>query len=291
MPFSGKPRLVQQRGDGRLLVDLDGFVVDGDLHRAPTKPASGSGAPLSSPTMASAVHGASRKPDRPWPAATSVRSSSRPTMRQVVRRHRTQTRRAFGEFVLAQRRHHRAGVVEQFTHPGHGGRGVAAVLVLGGADHHAVGARHQVHLPAVHAGADHPLRHRHTAPPPAQPQHLTLDRAHRQARPQRRARRCRWRSPDVGVAPRPDPSTGGAHCTPSRSQCAASASTTARLSTASSVSARNPCRMPWASSGSISRAARGRASPGGPARPATRRPSSGPRRRPGRRRPPAIRAR
>ena len=50
-------------------------------------------------------------------------------------------------------------------------------------------------------------------------------------------------------------STGGAQLTPSRSQCCASAATRARLSTASSVSARKPCLMPWASSGSTSRAA------------------------------------
>ena len=105
--------------------------------------------------------------------------------RQVVRRHRPQAGRALGEFVLAERRQHRAGVVEQLPHPGHGGCGVAAVLVLGRADHHAVGARHQVHLAAVHPGADHALRHRHTAASPAQPQHLALHRADRQPGPQR----------------------------------------------------------------------------------------------------------
>src|SRR5262249_29729621 len=62
-----KAKAVQQRRDGRLLVDLDGLVVDGYLHRlAPT-------VTFSSAAIRSAVHGASRKPLRPCPAATSVR--------------------------------------------------------------------------------------------------------------------------------------------------------------------------------------------------------------------------
>ena len=59
------------------------------------------------------------------------------------------------------------------------------MLVLGGADHHAVGARNQIHRAAVHAGPDHPLRHRHTSGPPPQPQHLALHRPDRQIRQKR----------------------------------------------------------------------------------------------------------
>src|SRR5690349_24858002 len=65
-------QVVHQRLHGGLLTDLDLLVVDQDSHAAtPT---------FSSAAIRSAVHGASRKPDRPCPAATSVRSSRRPTM-------------------------------------------------------------------------------------------------------------------------------------------------------------------------------------------------------------------
>src|SRR5690242_9781827 len=69
-----KAEAFHQRRDGRLVVDLHGFVVDSHLHRpAPTVTSS-------SAAIRSAVHGASRNPLRPWPAATSVRSSSRFTI-------------------------------------------------------------------------------------------------------------------------------------------------------------------------------------------------------------------
>src|SRR3954464_8143701 len=67
----------QQRRHGRVLGDLDGFVVHGDLHRALLHASTPT---FSSAAIRSADHGASRNPDRPWPAATSVRSSSLPTM-------------------------------------------------------------------------------------------------------------------------------------------------------------------------------------------------------------------
>src|SRR6267378_3510850 len=73
-PLLRKAEVLQQRRDGGVLVDLDGFVVDGHFHRlAPT-------VTLSSAAIRSAVHGASRNPLRPCPAATSVRSSSRSTI-------------------------------------------------------------------------------------------------------------------------------------------------------------------------------------------------------------------
>ncbi len=106
--------------------------------------------------------------------------------RKSVRRHRTQAGGALGEFVLAQRRHHRARIVEEFAHTGDGGGGVATVLVLGGADDHAVMPGHEVHLTAVYARADHALRHRHTSAAPPQPKHLALHRTDWQAGPQRR---------------------------------------------------------------------------------------------------------
>src|SRR6476620_3700900 len=78
--FLRKSEALDQCGDRGLVVHLDILVVDYDLHRTPTKSASATGTPLSSPAIDSAVHGASRKPDRPCPAATKVRSSSLPTM-------------------------------------------------------------------------------------------------------------------------------------------------------------------------------------------------------------------
>ena len=82
-----------------------------------------------------------------------------PADRQTVRRHRPQIRRGFGEFVLADRRDHRHASSSRSRTP-LPRCGVVAVFVLGGADHHPVNPRHQIHLAAVHAGADHPLRHR-----------------------------------------------------------------------------------------------------------------------------------
>src|SRR4029079_3043907 len=68
-----KAEAFHQRRDGRLLIDLHGFVVDCHFHRpAPT-------VTFSSAAIRSAVHGASKNPLRPCPAATSVRSSSRST--------------------------------------------------------------------------------------------------------------------------------------------------------------------------------------------------------------------
>ena len=98
------------------------------------------GTPFSSPRIA--LRGPRRQQESgsgrvPRPPACARRAGRRSA---VVRRHRAQPGGALGEFVLAQRRHHRARVVEQFAHARHGGRGVATVLVLRGADDHAVGA-------------------------------------------------------------------------------------------------------------------------------------------------------
>src|SRR5208283_260252 len=55
-----EPQRLEQRGDRGVLVDLDLLLIDHDDHwRTPTG--------TSSETICSAVHGASRKPDRPWP--------------------------------------------------------------------------------------------------------------------------------------------------------------------------------------------------------------------------------
>src|SRR6185312_11523871 len=63
---------IEQRGHRGVRVDVDPLLVDQDDHWcAPTG--------ASSETICSAVQGASRKPDRPWPAATSVRASKRCT--------------------------------------------------------------------------------------------------------------------------------------------------------------------------------------------------------------------
>ena len=285
-PSPAKPRRLQQRRDGRLLVDLDGFVVDGHLHRACSHRDVQFGRdPLGGPRREQESSAAVPRCD------TSVRSSSRRRSGRLSGVIGRKPAAHSASSYSPSAGHHRARVVEQLAHAGHRGCGVAAVLVLGGADDHPVGARHQIHLAAVHAGADHALRHRHTAAPPAQPQHLALDRSDRQPGPQRGRVDAVGDDDGVGVACVVERSvTGGAHCTPSRSQCAASASTSARLSTASSVSATNPCRMPCARSGSTSRAADRQRHRAGPARPAIPRRSSGRRRRRGRRRPPRTRA-
>ena len=105
---------------------------------------------------------------------------------QVVRRHRTQAGDALRQLVLAQRRHYGARVVEQIPHTGHRRCGVATVLVLGRADHHAVGAWHHINLTSMHPSPNYSLRQRHTPLPPTQPQHFTLHRPNRQTRPQGR---------------------------------------------------------------------------------------------------------
>ena len=64
--------------------------------------------------------------------------------RHVVRSHRPQSGRAFGQFVVVETWHDGAGVLKQFAHAGYGGCRVAAVLILGRADNNTVGTRHQI---------------------------------------------------------------------------------------------------------------------------------------------------
>ncbi len=194
-----KAEYLQQPGNGDLVVDLDGFVVDGDDHWMSSS--SASSGTISSPTMASAVHGASRKPDLPV-ACGHQRAVVEPAhQRNIVGRHQPRSAAHSANSYSPS-----AGTTwpsrrpRSWRTPATAGAVSRPCSVLGGADDETPSClRTGLHLQAVDAGTNHAPRYGHTAAPPPQPKRLALDGTDRQPRPQRGRVDSIGDDPDVRV--------------------------------------------------------------------------------------------